>query len=261
MYNYEKDFGIDASHSDKDIRPIRWYRRWWGKGIIGLFSFCLIITLAFGFYVFNLARQIRKGNTSVLGSIVSNNSQSLPVQEPESELTSSAHPYIGAENPLVTIYEFIDYECPSCKEAETVINQLFSEKKIRENAQVVYYHFPIIQLHPNALKAALAAQCAYKQGKFEAMHKKLLENQENLSVPNLKLYSIQLDLDTVQFSQCLDSNEYGANINKDFNTGVSLGVSTAPTFFIGEKKIEGVPNIFDLKQRIDILLSEKREVQ
>jgi protein-disulfide isomerase len=78
----------------------------------------------------------------------------------------------------VTIVEYGDYECPHCRAAHCVVNELL--KHFDDQVRLVYRHFPLTKIHPHAQKAAEAAEAAGAQGKFWEMHDLLFERQDAL---------------------------------------------------------------------------------
>jgi len=108
----------------------------------------------------------------------------------------------------------------------------------------VYRDFPIQSIHPNALPAALASECADDQGKFWDYHDKLFENQrgwEGLDVQagliTFKEYAQELDLNMVEFNSCLDSEKYSQEVANDLKDGRNYEVTGTPAFFVGNDKI------------------------
>ena len=111
----------------------------------------------------------------------------------------------GDPNAPVTIVEFSDYECPFCEKfyAET-LEQLENEYINTGKVKLIYRDFPLGS-HPNAQKAAEAAECAGEQGRYYGMHDMLFENGASGGVASYKAYAQQLGLDTAAFNNCLDS--------------------------------------------------------
>lgn len=85
----------------------------------------------------------------------------------------------GNQSAAVTIVEYSDFQCPYCSRALPTVNQLLTE--YGDKVKLVYKHFPLEQIHPNARLAAVAAECAKDQGKFWEMHDKLFEKQTEWS--------------------------------------------------------------------------------
>jgi len=79
----------------------------------------------------------------------------------------------GAKNGKVTIVEFSDFQCPFCIRAYPTVRQILSEYK--NDVKLYYKQFPLVQIHPNAQKAAEASLCAADQGKFWEWHNKIFD--------------------------------------------------------------------------------------
>jgi len=109
--------------------------------------------------------------------------------------------------------------------------------------------FPITDLHPDALAAAMAGQCAHEQDMFWQMHDKMFTHQGSLKPENLKRFAIELGLDSLKFSTCFDSAKYYTSVNGDFQEGRALGVKSTPTFIINNQIIEGALS-FDIFDQI-----------
>ena len=100
---------------------------------------------------------------------------------------------LGPSDAAVTLVEYGDFECPNCKQAAPVVKLLLSHFIGR--LRVVYRHFPLEEVHPHALSAAKAAECAGGQGKFWPMHDVLFENQGALKFHHWSEYAQRLELD------------------------------------------------------------------
>ena len=90
---------------------------------------------------------------------------------------------LGVGHAAVTLVEYGDFECPNCKQAAPVVKLLLA--RFAERIQVVYRHFPLVEVHPHALHAALAAEAAAAQHKFWPMHDLLFEHQDHLKLKQL----------------------------------------------------------------------------
>lgn len=71
---------------------------------------------------------------------------------------------MGAKKPKVTLIEYSDFECPFCQRFHPTIKQIAA--KYPNDVAVVYRHFPLESIHPNARGYAVASECAGQQGKF-----------------------------------------------------------------------------------------------
>lgn len=151
----------------------------------------------------------------------------------------------------VTIVEFSDFECPFCERYYSDTYKQIDEQYIKTGkVRYVFRDYPL-SFHPNAQKAAEAAQCAGDQGKFWEMHDMIFENQHAMGVSNLKSYAEGMGLDSQQFDQCLDSGKYAQEVLDDQQDGARLGVSGTPSFFINGKNIVGAQPFETFKEAIE----------
>jgi protein-disulfide isomerase len=114
----------------------------------------------------------------------------------------------------------------------------------------IFRHFPQIQIHSHAQRAAQAAQAAAAQGQFWQMHDILFAHQQELGNGYLVEYANDLGLDISQFLQDLSKQVYFARINEDIESGLHSGVTTAPALFINGIRYTGHWNIRQLMAAI-----------
>src|SRR5271169_2226043 len=100
---------------------------------------------------------------------------------------------LGAQHAPVTVVEYGDFECPNCKQAAPAVKLLL--ERFAGRIRFAYRHFPLEEVHPHALHAALAAEAAAGQGKFWQMHDLLFENQNHLKANQLRGYAEKLELE------------------------------------------------------------------
>ncbi|MAF14111.1 MAG: disulfide bond formation protein DsbA [Parcubacteria group bacterium] len=159
----------------------------------------------------------------------------------------------GNKNAKVTLIEFSDFECPFCARLHPTLQQLLSQYE--NDIRIVYRHFPLNSIHPNAQKAAEASECAGEQGKFWEYHDTLLDNQQAMTVPSLKSYAGQLGLSQTQFDSCLDSNKYASKVNQQLQEGQAAGVTGTPGTFVNGELVRGAYPIATFQQIIDGILA------
>ncbi len=97
----------------------------------------------------------------------------------------------------------------------------------------VFFDFPLESMHPYALKAAEAVQCANDQGKLWEMHDRLFANQNMLTLAQLKAHAAAIGLDGSRFDTCLTSGEHESGIRSDLAVGARIGIRGTPSFGIG----------------------------
>ena len=117
----------------------------------------------------------------------------------------------------ITIVEFSDYQCPFCARSEPLVHEALAAYPTQ--ARLVFKHYPLTSIHPQAMPAALAAAAAQKQGKFWEMHEKLFANQRALAPEQLTQYARELGLDMKQFETDMQSDEVKALVQEDIAAG------------------------------------------
>ncbi|MCA9385702.1 thioredoxin domain-containing protein [Candidatus Dojkabacteria bacterium] len=137
--------------------------------------------------------------------------------------------------PLV-IEEYSDFQCPACQAYYLTVNEL--KETFEDEIDFTYKHFPLESIHPRAFPAAVAAEAAREQGKFEEYHDILFANQNNLSDEDFIAYAEELELDTDRFQSDYESNEELKNrVQADQEEGLSRGVNATPTFFVNGERL------------------------
>lgn len=140
---------------------------------------------------------------------------------------------LGRPDAPVTVVYYGDYESPDCRKIhqaiEKVIRPLFAKVRL------VYRHFPVVNVHPYALRAAEAAEAAAAQGKFWEMHTLLYLNTDSLKDSALHKYAMQTGLDLERFDSEMARSVYVRRILKERDLGVTNGISGAPTFFVNDR--------------------------
>ena len=167
-------------------------------------------------------------------------------------------PVRGAQNALVTIVEYSDYECPFCKKADATVRRLLTEYP--DSVRLVFSHNPL-PFHKNARLAHQAAYAAGKQGKFWEMNDILFQNQKNLSEPSLIKYAQELGLNMARFKEDLHSPEAAAVIDRDLKEGVTRNVSGTPHFLINGQELSGALPYSSFKTAVEKSLVQASALQ
>ena len=156
---------------------------------------------------------------------------------------------------------YTDYQCPYCAKAEPKFEE--AAKKLDGIMNVTVRHMPL-NMHANAVPAALAVEAAAAQGKHVEMANKLFATQNDWK--NIKErdklrtlfndYAKELGLNTEEFDKVLLASDTVKPIQRDYDHAVKIGVKGTPTFVVNDKVVEGL----DSSSSVDDLVSTfKRE--
>jgi len=146
----------------------------------------------------------------------------------------------GRDDARVTLIEFSDFECPFCgRYSRDTFERVARDFVDSGKVQYAFRNYPIASLHPHAVKAGEAAECAHQQGKFWEMHGRLFANQQKLTEPDLKATASASGLDLAAYDRCVTGGGAAARIRQDLEDGLRAGVTGTPTFFLGVTQADG----------------------
>jgi hypothetical protein len=147
----------------------------------------------------------------------------------------------------VTVVEFGDLECPHCRASAPVLRELVdtSDGLVR----LVWRHFPLFEVHPHALTAALAAEAAGTQGLFWAMHDLLLTHQDRLTDPDLRAYARELGIDPSLVTGDA-AQVHAPAVEADYLAALGIGARATPTVLVGERRFEGEADLGSLRRAV-----------
>ena len=218
--------------------------------IISVIGIAIIATFFAGVYVSNFdsnqvsEEELQEAISKLELKLLQNQ---LPTGQPTPIVKISADddPVIGDPNATISIIEFSDFQCPFCARFHIqTLPSILEEYVDQGKVKLVFRDFPIQNIHPNALPASVAAECANEQGKFKEMHDKLFDNQQEWSglemtktVLLFSQYALEIGVEQEIFDSCLTSGKYIEEIRNDLNDGRDYGVSGTPGFFIGNDQV------------------------
>jgi protein-disulfide isomerase len=123
-----------------------------------------------------------------------------------------------------------DYECPYTRQALISVAQVRGE--LGDAFMYAFRNFPLTEIHPHALHAALAAEAADLQGKFWEMHDLLFQRQRALADDDLAIYAAEVGLDQDRFRADFAGRKGLPRIEADVKSGGRSGVEGTPSLFI-----------------------------
>jgi protein-disulfide isomerase len=152
----------------------------------------------------------------------------------------------GQPNAPVVVMEFADFQCGACQQFATFSKPLMKDFVDNGTVRFVWYDYPLVEIHANAMLAARAGRCANEQNQFWAYHDVVFARQAEWSeagdaANRFVDYAQQAGLDRGAFAQCLRSDKYQREVSESRQLGSTFGVGSTPTIFVNGRKLEGYP--------------------
>lgn len=165
---------------------------------------------------------------------------------------------LGRSDAPVQIIEFGDYECPFCASLQNDLKALRS--RYSEELAITYVHFPL-EYHRFAIPAARVAECAGLQGRFEAMHDVLFEQQNAFGLTSWVTMATQAAVpDLPKFDECVGSNEEVSGVLAGKKLGNEINVDFTPTLIVNGWKLGYLPSAAELESMIKAVLAGRSPV-
>lgn len=172
----------------------------------------------------------------------------IPTQPSNVKASVDDDAVLGDENAPVTIIEFSDYQCPFCRKFFVdTLPQIKSQYIDQGKVKLVFRDFPLDSIHPGAIPAAIAAECAGEQGNdaYFKMHDKIFGEQSKQGVGTVQFDSSDLkqwakDLG-YNIDNCLDSQKHLKEVQKDSSDAQASGGQGTPYFVIVGSDGNGIP--------------------
>ena len=183
-----------------------------------------------------------------------------PTATADSRLVRPDSPTLGAADAPVTVVEFYDPECESCRAFNPTVKKILKEYDGKVRFVVRY-----MPLHSNSMLAATVTEAAGEQGKYWQMQELLFQRQPEwgerhgqpqsaTSQPDAKTlfekYAMELGLNLEKLNSAIEENRYAAKLERDKKDGQSLGVTRTPTFFVNGRQLARLGEA-DLKSLIN----------
>src|SRR3954452_221572 len=154
--------------------------------------------------------------------------------DPSMELTPplSAEDHVdGPDRAELELVMYGDFQCPYCTAAYPIVRRI--RDQLAPRLLFAFRHFPLRNIHPDAERAAQAAEGAAAQGAFWQMHDRMYESRGALGREDLIHYATELGLDVDRFTSELDSELHAPRVQRDLDSGLAIGVTGTPGFFGG----------------------------
>ena len=172
---------------------------------------------------------------------------------------SEAGHRVGPADPVVTIVEFSDFECPFCAMQTPIIRAI--REKYPDDIALVYRHFPGGG-HEFARPAAVASECAARENKFFEYHDWLFQRTDSLDTVSWTALAERVGIvDIESFAECLDDPLVASVIDRDLSAAAELEVFATPTLLINDLAVAGFSEEQELEAFVLAALAASREEQ
>jgi protein-disulfide isomerase len=155
----------------------------------------------------------------------------------------------GAVEAPVTLVEYGDYQCPYCRRAQRMVQDVLRMRPT--TLRLVFRHFPLTNAHPNAELAAEVAEAAARRGRFWQMHDWLFEHQTEPDPVPPRRGVEQVGLVPDEVEREIADHLHLDRIRRDFVGGVRSGVSGTPTFFVNGVRHDRGYTLHELRTAVD----------
>lgn len=155
---------------------------------------------------------------------------------------------LGQADAAVTVVEFSDFQCPFCAELSKTIRTMQANDPGR--FRVVFRHYPLAQ-HTHATDAAVAAECAGRQGRFAEYHDALFADQDSIGNRSWTAFGAQAGVaDTAALKTCMGGADARARVDADATAAAKLRLPGTPSLIIDGKLHSGAITEADLTAMI-----------
>jgi protein-disulfide isomerase len=191
-----------------------------------------------------------------------------PFAETMSKIDTTGRPTRGAKASKVVVVNFDDFECPFCARMHQTLFPLIF-KEYGDRVTFIYKDYPLLEIHPWAMHAAVDANCLAAQNAdaYWDFADYIHANQHEVS--NEKTPTARFDaldrltllqgqkhnLDVVKLQSCIKAQDE-SGIKASMKEADGLGVEATPTLFINGQKVDGAVPINDIRAALDQALKD-----
>ena len=160
----------------------------------------------------------------------------------------------GAPPGVVTVVDFVDYECPFCRRTNVALEPILAANASR--VRIVRRQVPL-QMHPHAMDAARAACCGEKLGKGEEMSNALLTTDvENLTPDGCEKLASGLGLQSEAYLACVQDPSTQSKIDADIEEFHAAKGAGLPTIWVNDTPLFGEQTQETLEQTVQTALEK-----
>lgn len=154
---------------------------------------------------------------------------------------------LGDADAPVVVREFADYQCPACARFASVTEQIKEEYVETGQVRLVFFDFPLQDIHDNAMLAAQAARCASDQNAYWKMHDRLFAQQSEWAGNSnaqgaFVRYAEELGLNPQRMNRCLETELHREAVEQSLALAQQLQIRSTPTVLVDNIVMPGVVN-------------------
>jgi len=191
-----------------------------------------------------------------------------PYAELMSKIDVSGRPVRGAKGAKVTVVNFDDYQCPFCSRMHSTMFPALL-KEYGDRVSFVYLDYPLIEIHPWAMHAAVNANCLATQSgdaywdftdfihanQGEVNSEKSRDSRFAVLDRETLLNGQKHNLDGAKLAACIKAQNEDA-VKASIKQGDAIGVSATPALFVNGRKIDGVVPLSEIRATLDQALRD-----
>ncbi len=159
---------------------------------------------------------------------------------------------IGPANARIQVVEFGDFECPACKSfGGKVLDPLL--RRYPAQIALTFKHWPL-EYHRFARRAAIAAECSGKEGRFPSFYEAAYAHQDSIGLISFADIARRAGLiDTVAFNECLASDRFDKTLQRDLALVDRLDARGTPVIIVNGLLLPTTPTSERFERLLDSL--------
>jgi protein-disulfide isomerase len=177
---------------------------------------------------------------------------------------------LGDQAAKIVVIEYSDFQCPFCGRFAVdtfpgIRARLIDSRQLRW----VFKHLPLEKLHPDAVRAAEAAECGRRQNRFWQLHDQFFAQPKQLSQDAIMSVATNAGLDMTAFSACL-GGQARADVLAAVREAKDLRITSTPTFLVGvltepatvkvSQRLDGIVSLEDVEAAIALAVTPTRTI-
>jgi protein-disulfide isomerase len=191
-----------------------------------------------------------------------------PFADTMNKISTDGRPTRGVKASKVVVVNYDDFECPFCSRMH---QELFPEilKEYGDRITFVYKDYPLVEIHPWAMHAAVDANCLAAQNadaywdfadyihanQHEVSNEKTPAARTDALDKMTVLQGQKHNVDTVKLQSCIKGQDEGA-VKASMKEAEAVGVEATPTLFINGERVDGVVPPNELRAMLDRALKD-----